>query len=122
MNRKIIFSVDDTATMLAIIEEALCKNYNVISLDSAEKMFVHLKRIKPDLILLDYYMPGMTCHEAMGRLKGDEQYASIPVVVMSASNYPEIIDEIEAMGAKDFICKPFGTNEQLEEMVEKWTA
>ena len=122
MARKIIFSVDDTQTILSIIEDALNKKYTVISLNAAEKIFGQLKKIKPDLILLDYYMPGMTYHEAMQKLKNDEQYTDIPVVVMSASNYPELIDEIMALGANDFICKPFKNPEELVQMIEKWTA
>ncbi|MCL2190259.1 MAG: response regulator [Defluviitaleaceae bacterium] len=121
MGRKIIFAVDDTATMLSIIENALNPEHTVISLDAAEKIFPHLKKIKPDLILLDYYMPGMTCHEAMHKLKSDENHADIPVVIMSASNYPDLIDEIQAMGARDFMRKPFEATAVLLDKISEWT-
>jgi CheY-like chemotaxis protein len=122
LSKKIIFAVDDTETMLFVIEDALSADYTVIAMDSAEKMFKFLQRIKPDLILLDYYMPGMTFHETMKRLKNDPQYKNIPVVIISGASYPELLDEIYMMGASDFINKPFEDRDALLNIVEKWTA
>jgi PleD family two-component response regulator len=55
--QKIIFIVDDNATNLTVAENALAKQYRVIALSSAAKMFSALEKFKPDLILLDIEMP-----------------------------------------------------------------
>jgi PleD family two-component response regulator len=118
MGKKIIFAVDDAETTLSIIENALGERFTVVTIDTMTKMFAHLKKLKPDLILLDYYMPDSTCQEAMKRMKTDDEYKDIPVIIMSASNYPELMDEIDAMGALGFISKPI-QNEELFAQVDK---
>jgi twitching motility two-component system response regulator PilH len=120
MNKKKIYVVDDTEILLFVAEDALNKRYTVITMDSADNMLKQLQQEKPDLILLDYYMPGMTFHETMKCLKNDEELAKIPVIIMSGSSYSDILDEIYAMGAVDFINKPINDYDALIEKVEKW--
>jgi len=120
VSKKIIFAIDDSETILTVLEDELGEDYTLITLDAAEKIFKQLKKIRPDLILLDYYLPGMSCREAMKQLKSEEQYENIPIIIMSGSNYPELIDEIQAMGAVDFVNKPFEDGEVLRGCVKKW--
>jgi CheY-like chemotaxis protein len=119
LNKKTIFVVDDIETILFVVEYALNEHYTVVALDTIEKMFKNLQHIKPDLILLDYYMPDISWHDVMKQLKKDDQYKDIPVIVMSGSNYPDILDEIYAMGAVGFISKPFEEDGALLAMVNK---
>ncbi|MCL2499562.1 MAG: response regulator [Defluviitaleaceae bacterium] len=118
MNKKIIFSVDDAETALSIVEEMLNDRYTVISIKTVEEMFERLQATTPDLILLDYYMPDISCQMAMKRLK--IEYGAVPVIVVSASNYPDLMDEINAMGAVDFISKPINDMETVFAKVKKW--
>ena len=105
--QKVIFVVDDNSTNLSMAEEALEKQYQVMTLSSAAKMFKLLEKVTPDLILLDIEMPEMSGFEAMQRLKAGDSYANIPVIFLTgltdAANEAYGIE----LGAVDFIAKPF---------------
>ncbi|MCL2442737.1 MAG: response regulator [Treponema sp.] len=77
---KTIFIVDDSDTNLSMAEAALENHYRVMTMPSAEKMFMLLDKVIPDLILLDIEMPVMDGFEALGLLKSSILWSSIPVV------------------------------------------
>ena len=105
--QKTVFVVDDSLTNLAKAEEALEKQYRVITLLSVRKMQAALEKVKPDLILLDIAMPETSGFEAIKQLKANKLYADIPVIFLTAlsDSYNEALG-IE-LGAVDFITKPF---------------
>jgi len=105
--QKTIFVVDDSATNLAKADEALEKQYLVITLSSAEKMFAALEKVTPNLILLDIEMPEMTGFEAIERLKSGDLYAKIPVIFLTSMSETETEARGIELGAVDFIVKPF---------------
>ena len=71
------------------------------------------RRVKPDLILLDLMLPGMMGTEVCRVLKGAEQTAAIPVIMLTAKG--EEIDRVVGfeMGADDYVLKPFSTRELM---------
>jgi len=105
--QKTIFVVDDSSTNLAMAEEALEKQYLVITLSSAPKMFTALEKIIPDLILLDIEMPEMTGFEAIKILKANSQTENIPVIFLTNITFATVEAEGIELGAVDFIAKPF---------------
>ena len=68
---------------------------------------------KPDLILLDLMLPGMMGTEVCRLLKGSEQTAGIPVIMLTAKG--EEIDRVVGfeVGADDYVVKPFSTRELM---------
>jgi len=68
---------------------------------------------KPDLILLDLMLPGMMGTEVCRILKGAEQTAGIPVIMLTAKG--EEIDRVVGfeVGADDYVVKPFSTRELM---------
>jgi len=105
--QNIIFVVDDNETSLTAAENSLAKEYKVIALPSATKMFEALTKFTPDLILLDIEMPDMSGYEALEKLKNNDSYADIPVIFLSGlSDAKSEAFGIE-LGAVDFIMKPF---------------
>ena len=129
--QKTIFLIDDNATNLTMAEEALVKQYRVIALSSATKMFMALEKFKPDLILLDVEMPEMTGFEAMKKLKSNSSYAEIPVIFLTGRTDPVSEAQGIEMGAVDFIMKPFTVpvllnriknHLQLDELIRERTA
>ena len=105
--QKIIFIVDDNDTNLSMAEDALVKQYRVMALPSAARMFQALKKFKPDLILLDVEMPEMNGFEAMKKLRESNLYAEIPVIFLTGLS--DTVSEAYGieLGAVDFILKPF---------------
>jgi len=104
--RKIML-VDDNKTNLTMGKTILSEDYDVYALPSADKLFEFLKRVTPDLILLDIDMPGMNGYEALTILKAERQYADIPVIFVTAKTSE--LDEYEglSLGAIDYVTKPF---------------
>jgi putative two-component system response regulator len=108
VNKKpVVFLVDDNIINLTTGKNALQKDYTVFTIPSGEKLFISLKNLKPDLILLDIDMPGMNGYETIAALKADPEFAEIPVIFLTAKN--EADDELEGLtlGAVDYITKPF---------------
>jgi putative two-component system response regulator len=104
---KTIFVVDDSDTNLSMAETALEKQYQVMTMSSAVKMFALLERIKPDLILLDIIMPEMDGFEALKILKSNDRWVDIPVVFLTGRNDSKVEVHGFELGAIDFITKPF---------------
>jgi len=129
--QKTIFVVDDSSTNLAKAEEALEKQYLVITLSSAEKMFAVLGKVTPDLILLDIDMPETDGFDTIRSLRANALYAGIPVIFLTAMSDAEIEAKGIALGAVDFIVKPFSepvlmnrikNHLQLDELIRDRTA
>jgi two-component system cell cycle response regulator DivK len=68
---------------------------------------------RPDLVLLDIQMPGMTGFEVLHALRGDAALAGIKVVAMTASVMPEDQGRMEREGFDAVLAKPFRRNELL---------
>ncbi|HJV35483.1 winged helix-turn-helix domain-containing protein [Geomonas sp.] len=71
------------------------------------------RRSKPDLILLDLMLPGIMGTEVCRLLKGSEETASIPVIMLTAKG--EEIDRVVGfeVGADDYVVKPFSSRELM---------
>ena len=104
---KTIFVVDDSDTNLSMAEAALEKQYEVMTMPSAAKMFTLLERIKPDLILLDIEMPEVDGFEALRLLKSKDKWADIPIVFLTGRTDASVEVHGFELGAVDFITKPF---------------
>jgi putative two-component system response regulator len=107
---KTIFAVDDSDTNLSMVKKALETHYRILTMPSAEKMFALLKKITPDLIMLDIGMPGMDGSKALQVLKSNILYADIPVIFLTSYTDEGIEARGFELGAVDFITKPFSTS------------
>jgi putative two-component system response regulator len=99
--------VDDSDTNLTKAKESFGREYRVMPLPSAARMFALLEKVTPDLILLDITMPEMDGFEALTLLKANKNYADIPVIFLTAQTEHDIEARGFDLGAVDFITKPF---------------
>ena len=109
---KTVYIVDDSDTNLAMAEEALEEHYNVMTMPSADRMFLLLEKIIPNLILLDIEMPVMNGFEALEKLKTGK-WAEIPVIFLTGTINASIESQSSALGAAGIITKPFSSSELL---------
>jgi len=107
--RKTIFLVDDDVTNLTIGKKALMGTYNVFTLSSGALLLEMLDVLIPDLILLDVNMPEMDGHEAIQKVKLNQNTAQIPVIFLTALSNEEMELKGLSLGAIDYITKPFST-------------
>ena len=116
--RRKIMLVDDDQSCRQQGRAILKDLYEVYPLPSANKLFEILEKLIPDLILLDIKMPGIDGFEAIERLKGDERFAKIPVIFLTATKDKKHVIKGGALGAVGFITKPFKAAD-LAEHVDK---
>lgn len=105
---KQILIVDDDLPIGNMLEEVLTKEgYRTRRAYSGSEALLVLAKEKPDLILLDLMLPGLSGEEVLKQIKG------IPVIVLSAKLDMEHKAELLYDGAVDYVTKPFYTKELL---------
>mgnify|MGYP000006021807 FL=1 len=105
---KNILVIDDDLYIGNLLEETLTREgYGVIRAYSGTEAVLVLSQSKPDLVLLDLMLPGLSGEEVLQHIKG------IPVIVMSAK--VDIDNKVDLLlgGAVDYVTKPFHTKELL---------
>ncbi|MCH5324829.1 MAG: response regulator transcription factor [Eubacterium sp.] len=103
-----ILITDDDVHISAMLEETLTNNgYTVRRAFSGTEALLVLSQSKPDLILLDLMLPGLSGEELLPKIK------DIPVIVISAK--ADVSDKVGLLlgGAADYVTKPFDMDELL---------
>ena len=102
-----IFLVDDNAIYLNTGKAALQHKYTVVTIPSGDKLLTLLEKARPDLILLDVEMPGMSGYDTIKEIKANPGTAEIPVIFLTGKSEPESELLGLSLGAVDYITKPF---------------
>jgi two-component system phosphate regulon response regulator PhoB len=112
MSAKTVLIVDDEAPIREMIAVALeMADYRVLEADSAQAAHAMVVDHQPDLVLLDWMMPGTSGIELARRLKREEATADLPIIMLTAKGEEDNkIQGLEA-GADDYITKPFSPRE-----------
>lgn len=120
MNQKTILVCDDDQSILEVIQIILEENgYIVKTKTNGKGIQKSISQIKPDLILLDLWMPGIDGKEITKIVKKDGLHSSIPIIIISALNNTQKISQ--EIGADGFIPKPFDISSLLS-TVKKFTS
>ena len=109
-----VLVVDDEAAIRDMIRFALEKSgMNVDSAADAHEALVRINEARPDIILLDWMMPGISGLELVRRLRKDPVTQDIPVIVLTAKvTEDDKVGGLEA-GTDDYVVKPFSPRELL---------
>ncbi len=110
-----ILIVEDELPMRRALEDCLSgQGYRVLSASNGEEGLTRAMREKPDLILLDVMMPGLSGFDLCAALR--KAGCSIPILMLTAKG--EIEDRVRGLdeGADDYLIKPFSTSELLARM------
>ena len=105
--RKRILAVDDAATILLRITDALEKYYDVVTVNSGARALRFLEQEKPDLILLDIRMVPKDGFETLREIRAMEDRADIPVIMLTGLEDRKSVMEGIKLGICDYILKPF---------------
>ncbi|MHB1528495.1 MAG: response regulator [Acidiferrobacteraceae bacterium] len=104
---KNILVVDDSLTEVHLLREMLSKNgFSVSTANSGEEALEQLKTEKPDLVLMDVVMPGMSGFEATRAITRNPATSSIPVIICTTKGQETDKAWGLRQGAKDYIVKP----------------
>src|SRR5881409_3990700 len=109
-----VLVADDDASLVQTLTWILKENgYEVAVCPGGDGLFAKLDEIKPALLLLDIMMPKVDGLQLLERLKQDERYKDLPVLMVSSMPPEEATVRALGLGAADFISKPFRVRELL---------
>ncbi len=106
-----ILVVDDEREIVRALRRALsAQGYTVLSASSGEEALEVFAKHRPDLLLLDLLLPGISGLEVCRRVRSA---SNMPIIVLSVKGAER--DKVEALdlGADDYVAKPFGMDEVL---------
>lgn len=116
MKNKILI-IEDEKDLRYFLSLALkAEGFEIIEAFDAEEGLEKLKTERPDLILLDIYLPRMSGFEFLTKIKKDSKLKDIPVIILSNLGQQEEIEEGLKRGAVDYMVK---ANYTLDEIVKK---
>ncbi|GMR19819.1 MAG: response regulator [Gammaproteobacteria bacterium] len=114
---KNVLVVDDSPTDAHVIIEVLEKHgFNVSSVSSGEESLERSKADKPDLILMDVVMPGMSGFEATRAITRDPETEHIPVIICSSKGQETDKAWGLRQGARDYLVKPITEKALMEKI------
>ncbi|SRR5581483_11893022 len=115
---KQVLIVDDDPMVRQLTRKALAEQYTCLEAADAETAYAILDRERPDLILLDWVLPGLSGPNFFKRLQRDGDLAKIPVIIVSARGEAQVRKTAGDLGAAGYLSKPFNVSD-LREIVQK---
>jgi CheY-like chemotaxis protein len=115
-SRRLVVVVEDDAFAAKIIVKALEQSFSVEIAAEAPALFELLRGTKPAAILMDINLPGMDGLALTQWLKASPTFAHIPVIMLTGEATRESIERSKAVGAADFIVKPFSRDALLAKL------
>lgn len=116
-NNSNVLIIEDDPKAVRVIERILYSSYCVKSTPNADKVFEILAHWQPAVILLDIVMPGMNGLDLCRKIKSDKRNNLIKIILVSGRVLAEDRLEGYAVGADDYLTKPF-VHEELEAKVK----
>lgn len=115
---KRIIIVDDSQTFLMYMAMLLNRmGFEVIPAENGIELLKILNMMEPDIVMLDVTMPVMDGIKALKHLKNDNQWSSIPVIMVSLDSSKETIEKCKNFGCSAYLTKPINIgklNEALQ--------
>lgn len=116
---KSILVVDDQEGVCQLLQELLiCEGFQVATACNGYEALEQIKTLRPDILLIDMKMPGMSGIDVLTALQ-DIEHNCLPIM-MTAYGELEIIKEAERLGVSQFITKPFDIDE-LRQIIRRVT-
>ena len=117
--KKRILIVDDEPNIVKAVRARLeDSGYEAIAAYDGEEALKKAREEKPDLIILDLMLPMMDGCDVCRKLKLDEKYKAIPIIMFTAKFQPVDIRYGMAQGADAYITKPFDPKMLLDKIRE----
>lgn len=112
MKENCILVVDDDPTNFDVIETLLERyDYELHYVNNGESAIAILDTIAPDLILLDVMMPGINGVETCQKIRAIDQWATVPIIMVTALDNTLVLSHCLTAGANDFVTKPINSIE-----------
>ena len=112
--RTTVMAVDDDPSILGALAGLLePQGMRFIGVRDPDRLWDELREHSPDLLILDVDMPGVSGIELCRVLRNDPTFLTLPVLVLTARNDENLVADVFAAGADDFMSKPIVAPELL---------
>ena len=116
---KTILIADDDEDLRLLVQVTLeDPTYQIFTAEDGTTALEVLQRDSPDLLIVDWAMPGLNGCEVVARLRSDPKTASIPVVMLTAREGLEVREVTATLGLAGYLVKPFSPLELINKVRE----
>jgi two-component system response regulator (stage 0 sporulation protein F) len=115
LKNKLILVVDDQAGIRVLLAEALgAVGHTVQTAASGRQALECMRRQRPDLVLLDVNMPGMSGADTLRELR--RSYREVPVMLITADEQDLATDWTDELSVTGWLCKPFELDDLYQQV------
>ena len=105
--KKILLAEDEPHIARLVVFKLEREGYEVTWAKDGGEALESIKKNRPDLVLLDVMMPVMNGFDVLKKIKEDEHYWKIPVIMLTAKGQIRDVEKGFDLGSDDYIVKPF---------------
>lgn len=110
-----VLVVDDEESLRKLVAHAFSdRGYTVITADNGSDGLQKAMQERPNIVVLDLIMPGLTGFEVCRRIREDASMNRTAVIITSAKSYKPDIDKAKELGADAFVIKPADVDELIK--------
>ena len=110
--QKKILIADDDMLLVSLLEHKLRQaGYDVVSVNDGQAAVDQFAVSVPDLVVLDGMMPNLDGFQVLRELKKKDEWAKVPVLMLTARRQENDVVEGLSLGAADYLVKPFSPDE-----------
>ncbi len=114
-----ILLIEDDAFVSDVYQTKLShEGFEISVAENGIKAMEKLKKIIPDIILLDVMMPYMDGKEVLKRLKKNKKWENIPIIILTNLSQKEEVEELLEKGADDYLIKSHFTPSEVVEKIK----
>lgn len=118
--KTILFAEDEPNLRLLVTSTLEDPRYELVTCSDGAEALKRARERRPDMLVLDWMMPGLTGIDVVRALRADPGFADVPVVLLTARSQDGDRAEARAAGVTHYLTKPFSPLELLD-LVESLT-
>ena len=109
----ILIADDNRGNRFYMVQLLVKIGYDVVAVPSGEELLTRLSVFRPDLVIVDRELPGISGVEVISRLRSSDEYGTLPTILLISGSDPEINKQGREAGANTLLSKPFNELELI---------
>lgn len=114
----VLLAEDNEVNTEAVVDYLQTKNYQIVTVQHGKDAIIQAQKLKPDLILMDIQMPVMDGLEAIHVLRNIPEFATTPIIALTALAMPGDRERCLMAGATDYMSKPVNLRGLVQKIQE----